>query len=102
MSIPELHAQNFVCQRVPGDSQPTSATGGVIPQLVVGPGGIVAQIDCLEETCGRIRGIRVRALELRIAQVREFIHIALAAERTPYSHETHSVEVGLRAPAILV
>ena len=90
MGIPELNAQDLVCQRVTSDSQPASATGGVEPQLIVGTGGIVAQIDSLEESRGRIRGAGFRALELRITQVRKFIHVALAAERTSDSHVIHS------------
>ena len=89
MSVPELNAQDLVCQRVTSDSQPGPAAGGVEPQLIVGTGGIVAQIDRLEESCGRIRGAGFRGLELRIAQVRKLIQVALAAERTSDSHVIH-------------
>jgi hypothetical protein len=86
MCIPELHVEDRVCQSIAGDSQPASAAGRVIPQLVVRTGRIVPQVNGLEEMGRLIRRAPGRAPVLRISQERKFVHIALAAEWTSDLH----------------
>src|SRR3569833_177943 len=101
MSVPELNTQNLVGQRVTGDPQPAPAARSVIPQLIVGAGRVVAQVDGLIETGCRIGGIGVRSLELGIPKVCEFIDVAVTTERTWNSHVA-SVQVGLGAAPVLI
>lgn len=72
--------------RIAGYAQPAAAAGGVVPQLIVRAGRVVAQVDCLDEVRLGIRRAGVRALEIRISQIGELAYVALTAERAWNTH----------------
>src|SRR5205085_12007542 len=65
--------------RVAGHDEPRPATAGVMPQLAMPAGRIVAQIDVGVERCGGVGPRRIRSPRRRVAEIAELLAAALAA-----------------------
>src|SRR5215210_1163042 len=90
----ERRAGDPVGPRVALDRQPGAAALGVIPQLAVRAGRIVAQVDIVEETSLGLRRRGIRTRHGRIAEIGEFARVAFAAEGTGDAHREPQCRFG--------
>src|SRR3546814_3571653 len=82
----EVDRQDRGRARVALDDGPAMAARAVIPELAMGPGGVVPQMDVLEEPLAGVGRGGVGTRPGGISQIGEFVHVALAAERASDAH----------------